>query len=179
MIALKHLQAILVLPGVVLGLVPGIILWHAGMNIGWRLPMPLALAPSLLGLAFIGLGLRLSFQAITLFATFGQGTLAPWNPPRKLVVRGIYRRVRNPMISGVFSMLLGEAICFGVGMLFAWFAFFVALNATYIPILEERDLLHRFGADYAEYQRNVPRWIPRRIPWEPTAKDNSLAVENL
>ena len=48
-----------------------------------------------------------------LFATIGHGTLAPWNPPEKLVVRGVYRHVRNPMITGVFCILLGEAVFFG------------------------------------------------------------------
>jgi protein-S-isoprenylcysteine O-methyltransferase Ste14 len=171
MIAFKHLQAIIILPGVVLGVVPALILWNVGMNIGWSLPIPFAILPPLLGLVLFAGGLRLSFQAIELFATFGQGTLAPWDPPRKLVVRGIYRRVRNPMISGVFSMLLGEAIFFGEWALFVWFVFFVAVNLTYTPLSEERDLLRRFGADYAEYKRNVPRWIPRRTPWEPVSHD--------
>ena len=93
-------------------------------------------------------------------------TLAPWNPTQKLVVHGIYRYVRNPMITGMFCILLGEAIFFGSWWLLGWFGFFVLVNVIYIPLLEEPGLARRFGNDYLLYRRNVPRWIPRLTPWE-------------
>jgi protein-S-isoprenylcysteine O-methyltransferase Ste14 len=106
-----------------------------------------------------------------LFATIGKGTLAPWTPTRKLVVRGVYRHVRNPMISGVFCILLGEALLFGSPNLFTWFMIFVLINITYIPLFEEPGLEKRFGQDYLIYKKNVPRWIPRRKPWEAPASE--------
>lgn len=103
---------------------------------------------------------------ISIFATIGEGTLAPWDPPKRLVVRGVYRHVRNPMISGVLFVLLGEAILFGSMPVFVWFGVFALINAIYIPFVEERALENRFGDDYRLYKQNVPRWIPRLEAWD-------------
>ena len=101
-----------------------------------------------------------------LFTTVGKGTLAPWNPPQKLVVRGVYRHVRNPMIAGVHLVLLGEAFLTASLPLFALFLVGGVINAVYIPLSEERGLVKRFGDEYLTYKRNVPRWVPRLTPWE-------------
>ena len=168
--ALRHLLAILLLPGVVAIVVPAWILSRAGaLRVGWGLAPPLAWLPLVLGCLLIGLGLLLVYRTISLFAGFGDGTLAPWDPPRRLVVRGIYRRVRNPMISGVFFVLLGEALLFGSPPVFLWFLVVFAINAVYIPLVEEPGLSGRFGEEYLDYKRNVPRWVPRLRPWNPRA----------
>ncbi|GDY30584.1 methyltransferase family protein [Gandjariella thermophila] len=118
------------------------------------------------GLAALA-GLALVVRTVRLFATEGSGTLAPWDPPRRMVVRGPYRYVRNPMISGVMAILLGETLALGSPALAVWFAAFVAVNAAYIPLMEEPGLTRRFGADYVAYRRAVPRWLPRLHPWQP------------
>jgi protein-S-isoprenylcysteine O-methyltransferase Ste14 len=111
---LRHLLAIGLLPFVVTVVVPAyIIRTSTTLNAGWDLPSPLGLLPTLLGCALVGLGVLLVYKTVIFFATVGEGTLAPWDPPRRLVVRGPYRHVRNPMISGVLSILLGEAILLG------------------------------------------------------------------
>ena len=115
----------------------------------------------IIGSVLILLGLALMFWTNRLFATVGKGTLAPWNPPQRLVVRGAYRYVRNPMMTGVFCILLGESLIFGSLWLLGWFGFFVAVTVTVIPVWEEPRLAKRFGQDYLLYKRNVPRWIPR------------------
>jgi Kef-type K+ transport system membrane component KefB len=97
-------------------------------------------------------------------------TLAPWNPTQKLVVQGVYRHVRNPMITGVSCILLGEAIFFGSPWLLGWFGLFVLVNMLYIPLGEEPGLAKRFGEDYLVYKQNVPRWIPRLRPWKDLSK---------
>ncbi len=97
----------------------------------------------------------------------GEGTPAPWDPPRRLVVRGVYRRVRNPMISGVIFTLCGEALIFQSLPLAIWAALFVLANMVYIPNFEEPGLEKRVGEDYRVYKANVPRWIPRLTPWQP------------
>jgi protein-S-isoprenylcysteine O-methyltransferase Ste14 len=102
---------------------------------------------------------------IRLFVKVGQGTLAPWNPPQRLVVRGVYRHVRNPMSAGVFFILLREAVLAASFPILGWFAVFVVVNAVYIPLAEEPGLVKRFGSDYLTYTQNVPRWIPRLRPW--------------
>jgi protein-S-isoprenylcysteine O-methyltransferase Ste14 len=165
---LRHLLAIVSLPFAVTVIVPAfIVLPSGGTHVGWGLPSPLGLLPPLLGCILVGVGLLLVYRTVALFATVGGGTLAPWDPPRRLVVRGPYRRVRNPMISGVLSVLLGEAAFLGSVPLLAWFAIFFALNALTMPLIEEPLLESRFGNDYVTYKRNVPRWIPRLRPWTP------------
>jgi len=165
--AWRHLRAILLLPGVVTLIVPTLIVWRAGVDVGWGLPDGLALLPVLLGVALVGLGLGLVVWTVTLLATVGQGTLAPWDSTSRLVVHGPYRQVRNPMISGVASLLAGEVALLGSLPLLLWFAAVVAVNALYLPLVEEPGLRRRFGEDYEVYRANVPRWVPRRRPWEP------------
>jgi protein-S-isoprenylcysteine O-methyltransferase Ste14 len=155
---LRHALAIGLLPGVVAGVVPALIVWEEGIA-AW----PLALA----GAVVIALGLALIVQTVALFATVGRGTLAPWDPTARLVVRGPYRRVRNPMISGVLCVLLGEALLFASPALLGWFGVVLAVNALYFPLVEEPGLRRRFGADYEAYRAAVPRWLPRLRPWEP------------
>ena len=162
----KHLLAILLLPGIVTIVVPSAIILLTGeIEFGWGLARPYDLLPTLFGCILIGLGFFQKIKTISLFATVGEGTLAPWEPTRMLVVRGPYRYVRNPMISGVLAILLGEALILGSLPLIYWFLLFFLLNAIYIPLVEERDLVHRFGNDYLNYKKNVPRWIPRLKPW--------------
>jgi protein-S-isoprenylcysteine O-methyltransferase Ste14 len=73
--------------------------------------------------------------------------------------------VRNPMLTGVFCILLGEAVFFGSLPLLGWFATVVLVNVIYIPLVEEPGLAQRFGDDYLRYKDSVPRWIPRLKPW--------------
>ncbi len=164
----RHLLAILALPGIVAFLVPTLILSRAGnTRAGGPFPFPWNLGSAVLGAVFVAAGLLLMYRTVSLFITVGHGTLAPWDPPQRLVVRGIYRRVRNPMITGVFCLLLGEALAFGSLSLFYWFLLFVLANVVYIPLLEEPSLARRFGADYERYRQHVPRWVPRLRPWLP------------
>jgi protein-S-isoprenylcysteine O-methyltransferase Ste14 len=120
----------------------------------------------IIGMTCVGVGLLLMVATIRMFVTVGHGTLAPWDPPQHLVMRGVYRHVRNPMISGVLFVLLGESLITASRPLFGWFLIFALINAIYIPLLEEPGLVHRFGDEYRTYKRHVPRWIPRLTPWE-------------
>jgi protein-S-isoprenylcysteine O-methyltransferase Ste14 len=164
---LQTLRAIAVLPANVTLVVPAAILWATRAA-----PLP-APSPALrIGLAAPGallvlVGLALMVRTIRLFHQQGQGTLAPWDPTRRLVVRGVYRHVRNPMITGVCAVLLGEAALFSSLPLLAWFLVFASGNALFIPLWEEPGLVRRFGPEYLEYRRHVPRWLPRLRPWSP------------
>jgi protein-S-isoprenylcysteine O-methyltransferase Ste14 len=164
---LNHLQAIILLPGIVTVVIPALIIRSTDdIHPGWSLPASLNLVAIAAGISLIALGLWLMVKTISLFASVGKGTLAPWSPPRKLVVRGIYRHVRNPMISGVICILLGEATLAGSPSLLSWALIVSLVNAVYIPLIEEPDLADRFGADYLRYKQHVPRWIPRLHPWD-------------
>ncbi len=163
-----HFRAILLLPGMVLGVIPATLLWLGGLDsfrIWQSFPGPKLILP-IVGIISISLGLSLMVATIRLFVTVGKGTLAPWEPTQKLVVQGVYRHVRNPMISGVILVLLGEAMLTASLPLFCWFLVAALINAAYIPLSEEPGLVKRFGEDYLIYKRNVPRWVPRWTPWE-------------
>jgi protein-S-isoprenylcysteine O-methyltransferase Ste14 len=163
---MKHLRAILLLPFVVTVVIPLILLCLAGPDtFGLWKSVATRIALSFVGGILIGVGLLLVIATIRLFAIVGNGTLAPWNPTQNLVVQGVYRHVRNPMISGVMTVLLGEAVLAASLPLACWFTVFVVVNAIYIPLSEEPGLVQRFGNDYEAYRRNVPRWIPRLKPW--------------
>jgi protein-S-isoprenylcysteine O-methyltransferase Ste14 len=168
MAAWQHLRAILLLPGMVLLVIPGLILWRGGFDtLGLWQSVPVArVVLPILGGASVVLGLVLMVATIRLFVTVGRGTLAPWDPPQHLVVRGVYRHVRNPMISGVLFVLLGESVLTACLPLFRRFLIFGIINAIYIPLLEEPGLVNRLGGEYRTDKRNVPRWIPRPTPWE-------------
>ena len=163
----QHLRAILVLPFAGAVVVPGVILWLTGADtLGlWESAPATRVGLPILGGALVCAGLALMVATISLFVTVGKGTLAPWNPTQKLVVRGVYRHVRNPMISGVNAILLGEAIMAASLPLLGWFLVFAIVNVIYIPLAEEPGLVKRFGEDYEQYCRNVPRWIPRLTAW--------------
>jgi protein-S-isoprenylcysteine O-methyltransferase Ste14 len=163
---MRHLLSIAALPFVVTVVIP---IWltrrnHITPSIGTALPLILVQAA---GVGVLVLGLILFISSLRRFATEGKGTLAPWDPPRQLVVRGPYRYVRNPMISGVNFILIGEAMVL-VSMPHLWWALiFFGINAVYIPLLEEPLLERKFGAQYVEYCRQVPRLLPRARPWQP------------
>ena len=97
----------------------------------------LAALPVVFGIALLAVGGVLVVWTIALFVRVGRGTLAPWDPTSTLVVEGPYRHVRNPMISGVLFLLLGEAALLGSWPLLAWFAAVAAVNAVYLPLVEE------------------------------------------
>jgi protein-S-isoprenylcysteine O-methyltransferase Ste14 len=132
----------------------------------WQSFPALRIILPIIGVISVCLGLLLMIATIRLFVTVGKGTLAPWEPPQRLVVRGIYRHVRNPMISGVLIVLVGESVLTASVPLFRWFVLFAFINAIYIPLLEEPGLINRFDGEYLTYKRNVPRWVPRWTPWE-------------
>jgi protein-S-isoprenylcysteine O-methyltransferase Ste14 len=162
---LRHAFAIAVLPFAVTVLVP---VWLA-RRFSVSLSFPDSFFGSLgvaAGLACLAIGVTLFVACLRRFAREGQGTLAPWDPPRELVVSGPYRWVRNPMISGVIGVLLGEALLLRSLPHFAWAIAFAGINLVYIPLLEEPDLRRRFGDSYERYCANVPRVVPRLTAWK-------------
>ena len=169
----KVVRAIIVLPLNVAVTVPSVIVITTEA-IRW--PEPWATVALAFGGLLIGLGLVGLARTIRLFAGIGGGTLASWDSTRKLVVVGPYRFVRNPMISSVLAILLGESLAVGSMWLLAWAAFFLTANLVYIRLFEERGLVERFGTEYEEYRRNVPAWFPRLTPWQ-AGDDSSDQIE--
>jgi len=163
----RMIRAVLILPGTAAVVVPGLVLWStAGGALAGALAAP-GEGAFWAGLAALAFGAFFGIWTARLFVTRGEGTPAPWDPPRKLVVEGPYRYVRNPMISSVLFVLAGEALLFQSWPLGAWGGLFLAANAVYFPLSEEKGLERRFGDDYRTYKANVPRWLPRPTPWSP------------
>lgn len=117
------------------------------------------------GLVLVLAGLTMMACTISSFIRIGKGTLAPWSPPKKLVIKGPYCYVRNPMILGVLAVLLGEAVSLWSKSIFIWSGGFFLINITYFIIYEEPNLERRFGDDYREYKKHVSRWLPRLTPY--------------
>lgn len=155
------LKAILILPFNVLVTIPAVILYFCQFDI-----ISLALSfKFILMLFLLALGFVLVVWTILLFQATGKGSLAPWNPIDKLIISGPYAYVRNPMLCGVFCILFGEALFFQSHALLIYTFIFIVINAVYFPLSEEKGLLKRYGEDYAEYKRNVPRFLPRLTPY--------------
>lgn len=154
-LTLSSLFWTILLPGVVAGYVP----WEF---FGVRDTVLDRSSPfQWLALLFILAGGALLLACIVEFARSGRGTLSPIDPPKQLVVRGLYRYVRNPMYLSVTAILLGEVLLTGSRALaIYWLIWFVVVNA-FVVGYEEPTLRLQFGGSYEEYLRTVGRWIPR------------------
>ena len=161
------IKAIVILPGTALVYVPTLIVWFT-RNTSHAASFPPGSAIIWLGgLAFAGAGLTLMYWTMKLFSTKGGGgTPAPWAPVRNFIVAGPYRYVRNPMLLGVNLFLTAEALLLQSIPILLWMIAFVALNTVYFAMSEEPQLEARFGKAYADYKRDVPRWVPRLSPYQ-------------
>ena len=124
---------------------------------------PFALVGFLIGLS----GLAIFVLTVKMFIEIGRGTLAPWSPTRRLITGSLYGYMRNPMVTAVWTMLIAESLVFHSLSIFIWAILFFAINHVYFIASEEPGLEKRFGEEYTEYKRNVPRWLPRFKPWKP------------
>ena len=166
----RHVLSFLLAPVTMTLVIPALIVWLAEVRMP-DLGSPWMAALAIIGGVLIAGGLGMLFWTVYLFDRVGRGTLGVGEvlgQPVNLVVRGPYRHVRNPMISGVLAILLGEAAVAASGWLLLWFAIFFAMLTTVIQVWEEPHLAKRFGDEYVNYRRNVPRWIPRVSAWEPS-----------
>src|SRR5437867_6064545 len=143
-------------PGVVAGLVPW---WLTG----WRMrePLPFWLPLRVLGAALIIAGTAVLIYAFVQFVTQGFGTPAPVAPTEWLVVRGLYRFVRNPMYLAVIATIVGQGLLLGRIVLLLYALAVGLAFSVFVRGYEEPTLSHRYGAEYEAYRRAVPRWWPR------------------
>ena len=113
------------------------------------------------------LGFAVALRCVWDFGSVGRGTPAPFAPPQRLVVAGLYRYVRNTMYLGLFTGWIGLWVIFGrasVAAIGGACAVVIGV-ALFVRLYEEPTLRRMFGAEYEEYCRNVPGWIPRLHPW--------------
>jgi protein-S-isoprenylcysteine O-methyltransferase Ste14 len=149
----RNLLATVLIPGMVVGLVPLWIVWSGpqGAAVRWS-------ATAVVGLFLIGGGAAVLLWSVVRFGVEGQGTLAPIDPPTKLVQEGLYRYTRNPMYLGALVILIGEVVVFRSRALL-WYAaiWFVAVN-LFVVFYEEPTLRRRFGERYKAYCARTRRW---------------------
>jgi protein-S-isoprenylcysteine O-methyltransferase Ste14 len=148
---------LVVAPGVVAGLVPW---WLTGWQQGAGWPVPVRVA----GWLLIAAGAAALLGSFTQFALEGRGTPAPPAPTEHLVVRGLYRYVRNPMYLAVTAVITGEALVLGRPVLLGYAAVVAAAFVAFVYGYEQPVLARRYGAEYEAYRRAVPGWWPRLAP---------------
>jgi protein-S-isoprenylcysteine O-methyltransferase Ste14 len=146
-------------------ILPVIVLIIVPLNIEKNI-LPHNIFALLAGLLLIFTGLYTMILTITKFVSIGKGTLAPWSPTGKLVIDGMYRYVRNPMIIGVLIVLTGESLAILSLNVFIWTLIFFIINNIWYIFYEEPDLEKKFGDEYRKYKKSVPRWIPRLKPYK-------------
>lgn len=149
---LKNLLFTLVVPGMVAVYVPVLLVWDHSITSG---------PAAILGLVLLGSGTAVYVWCVWDFATFGRGTPAPIDAPRKLVVRGLYRYVRNPMYIGVLTVVLGLGALFRTAVLLIYASGLWLCVHLCVVFYEERRLRALFGDEYAAYRAGVNRWRPR------------------
>ena len=153
---LKNLLFTVLVPGFVAGWVPLVfLLRRAELPAAWTIRHYAALP-----LLLVGAGLYLA--CVWLFGANGRGTPAPIDPPKKLVMRGPYRWVRNPMYLAVLLIALGEVVFFWNLTLALYLVFLASAFQVFVVAVEEDSLRRRFGAIYSDYCNVTNRWLPRK-----------------
>lgn len=155
MTALKTLLWSVFVPGTLTIVVPYLLLTSKIQ----LLPMRLS-SLRFIGLIPIGLGALLYLWCAWDFTFTGKGTPAPFDPPKEMVVRGLYRYVRNPMYVAALLVLIGEVVLFQSALILIYAAIVFSVFHLWILFYEEPTLRRKFGESYEKYCRNVSRWIP-------------------
>jgi protein-S-isoprenylcysteine O-methyltransferase Ste14 len=143
-------------PGTFVGFVP----WWISR---WRFQPPfMGFAPfRVFGAVLLAAGVAVILDSFARFALEGMGTPAPVLPPKRLVVTGFYRFVRNPMYVAVVSAILGQGLLLGDIRILVYAAVAWLAVHLFVIIYEEPTLRKTFGVAYEDYRARVPRWLPR------------------
>ena len=156
--AIGSLVFLVLVPGTVAGLLP----WALT---GWQSRSP-GFVMQVLGVILLAGGVIVLINAFARFVVEGVGTPAPVAPTERLVVGGLYRRVRNPMYLAVTCTILGQALVLGRATLLVYAAVFGVAVIAFVRAYEEPTLARRYGDQYEAYRRAVPAWRPRLRPWD-------------
>ena len=154
--------AFAVAPATAAGLVPWLLTrWEVAS------PVPGGVPAQITGALLVGAGAAVIANSFVHFAVEGIGTPAPFAPPKKLVVGGLYRYVRNPMYVSIAAAVAGQGLLLGQPKLFVALGVGAVPVVAFVRLYEEPALTRKFGAAYEQYRHNVPRWLPRLTPWRP------------
>ena len=168
MLIVRATLAFLALPTMFGGVIP----WLVS-----KIPAPVFFKwPYGFGLLLLGGGLLL--PSVISFYRRGRGTLAPWDPPKHLVVQDLYRFNRNPMYVGVTTALVGWALVTGNPWNYLYAPVVFVIFHLRVVMYEERELARLFGPEWEAYRRAVPRWGFRFSPYDPTVAMPDVTVKN-
>ncbi|MHA1950323.1 MAG: methyltransferase family protein [Candidatus Thorarchaeota archaeon] len=166
---LRYVKGFILEPFLGIVVVPAIILLiFSDIHLAWDWSYPFNIVLTGIGLTLTVIGMVLLIVTTYLFAKYGHGSAAPWDPPTDLVVNGLYLYVRNPMVLGVLFTVIGEVVLFWSPPLFLLFLALWIGNHILFVKGEEPELTRKFGDQYTMYMKNVPRWFPRRTRWNPS-----------
>ncbi|HVE80321.1 MAG TPA: isoprenylcysteine carboxylmethyltransferase family protein [Gemmatimonadaceae bacterium] len=152
---LKNFLFTVLVPGTVAGFLPYSILSRGG-----HLP-PVVVPQLLLATPLFAAGVAIYLWCLWDFAVTGRGTPAPIDPPKHLVVRGLYRYVRNPMYVGVWLVVAAWTVAFRSAAMLRYAVAIAVMFHLVVLLVEEPLLRRRFGPAYEDYCRAVRRWLPR------------------
>jgi protein-S-isoprenylcysteine O-methyltransferase Ste14 len=124
-------------------------------------PVPTIGVWQVIGMIVAGVGVAIALSCILTFLLLGKGTPAPFDPPRRLVVRGPYRFVRNPMYIGAGLALAGAALVYKSIPLLIYAVLLGLILHVFVLFYEEPALRRTFGNDYEAYCSQVGRWWPK------------------
>ncbi len=140
------------LPGTLIGVIPYLLC-------GWRPAESATLRWA--GVLLLLLALPVFVDFLVRFVREGRGTPAPGADPERLVIGGPFRYVRNPGYVGVLGLIVGQSLLFASVSVVAHAAIMALAFHLFVVLYEEPHLRRKFGTEYEEYQRRVPRWLPR------------------
>src|SRR5262245_59175562 len=151
MLFIRALIAFLALPGTVAVVIPWLIVSRGeSAALGWLWP----------GRLVMGAGLCILLWCVRDFYVAGKGTLAPWDPPRRMVRVGLYRFTRNPMYVGVLTLVTGWTLLSGSRTLAVYTAGLAVAFHLRVILYEEPWLQRQFPAEWQAYRETVSRWVP-------------------
>jgi protein-S-isoprenylcysteine O-methyltransferase Ste14 len=150
MLFLRALISFLVLPGTFAGLIPAwIVSTDRGRGHGF-----------ILGAVPLAIGVAMLLWCVRDFYVSGKGTLAPWDPPKRLVIVGLYRFTRNPMYVGISLLLVGWSLLTASPWLAGYTVVLAIAFHLRVVLYEEPRLKKQFGEEWVTYAGTVPRWLP-------------------
>lgn len=149
----KTLAFTVLVPGTVAVVIPSIIV---KINVSYAMVQPFF--PRILGLLATLAGLSICLWCFWVFINKGKGTPSPFDPPKKLVIVGLYRYVRNPMYIGIILIVLGEVILYSSLLLMLYLGMLLVIFHIGVVYYEEPRLKAEFGETYDKYLISVPRW---------------------
>jgi protein-S-isoprenylcysteine O-methyltransferase Ste14 len=139
--------------------------WITGWQVRDPFPAAVMIPLRVVGAALVVAGLAVVVDAFVRFVVEGLGTPIPVAPPRRLVVGGLYRYVRNPMYVAILYAIAGQAMLLGRPSLLVYGALLAVPVTAFVRWYEEPALRRKFGAEYDAYRSAVPGWWPRLRPY--------------